>query len=197
MKELVAGIGLNWIWLVVILGAAGLAAWFLMNRHPRSLTQKMGDKIKHAQFTYITDIELPDGIGGILDIEQLVLTQRGLVVIDRLEAEGRVFGATNIDLWTQILNGRSVKFENPLYQLSVIKQVVKNIIPGVPVHGLIVLGESASFEKGTPEGVVTLADLPMMLASLPHERISEALCEQAWQRLLRIARKDGKAISTT
>lgn len=197
MKGLAFDLGLSGIAAIIGVFIILLAFWFFMNRRPRGLAQKIEQKIKQAQFTSITDIELPDGIGGILDIERLVLTQQGLVVIERLEAEGRVFGAANIDLWTQILNGRSVKFENPLYQQTVIQQVVKNIVPGVPVYGLIVLGESASFEKGTPDGVITLADLPRALASFPKEGISEVLCGQAWLRLLRIARKNGKAINTT
>ncbi len=181
----------------IILGSAILLflAWFLMKRQPRTLAQKITAKLTQAELINLTDIVLPDGIGGLFDIAQLVQIEQGIVVIEQLEAEGRVFGAVHIDLWTQILKGRSVKFENPLYGLSTTQQVIKNLIPGVPVHGLIVLGEAASFEKSVPEGVTSLVDLPQVLAALPNHKLATSRCNEAWQRILRIARKDGKALS--
>lgn len=181
----------------IIFGSAILSflVWFLMKRQPRTLAQKITAKLTQSELINLTDIVLPDGIGGLFDIAQLVQIEQGIVVIEQLEAEGRVFGAEHIDLWTQILKGRSVKFENPLYGLSTTQQVIKNLIPGVPVHGLIVLGEAASFEKSVPEGVTSLVGLPQALAALPNQKLATSRCNEAWQRILRIARKDGKSLS--
>jgi hypothetical protein len=183
-------------WLVGTAALLGLL-WLIFMRRSRTLAQKIGIKVAHSKSQTMTDIVVPDGIGGVLDIPRLVQIEQGIVVVDQLEAQGRVFGAAHIDLWTQILKGRSIKFDNPFYSLAVTQQVIESLVPGVPVYSLVVLGEEASFEKGTPEGATTLANLPQALKALPQQNLAIGLCEEAWQRIRRIARKDGKALSAT
>ena len=53
----------------------------------------------------IKNIIIPDGIGGILEIEQLRLLDQGILIIETYPVSGHLFGAEEIDQWTQLSTG--------------------------------------------------------------------------------------------
>jgi len=141
----------------------------------------------------IKHIVIPDGIGGLLEINHIVLLDQGLLLIDSLISQGNVFGGDNLDEWTQISKGRSFQFANPLRRLKTSKQALSALAPNIPIFYHIVFSDDTVFPRGKPDFVSVLNSLQQDLEYLRSEPMIMAKSKQAWERILRIARKDGQA----
>jgi hypothetical protein len=141
----------------------------------------------------VQHIVIPDGIGGLLEINHIILLDRGILLIDSVTSEGNVFGGEKLDEWTQISKGRSYKFPNPLRRQKTSKQAISALVPGIPIFNHIVFSENAVFPRGKPDAVSMLSSLQQDLEYLQTQPIIVEKSRQAWGRLLRIARKDGQA----
>jgi len=142
----------------------------------------------------ISDFIIPDGIGGLLEIERLVLTDHGLLLIETYSMSGNLFGAEKIDLWTQIIDGRSYKFSNPLRHIRTSRQAIKALLPNLPIFCCVVFTSDSVFPKGKPEEVSVLKTLVEDLAYIKQTPKIATRSQAAWDRLIRIARKDGQAV---
>ena len=103
------------------------------------------------------DIQIEDGVGGLIQIDSLLLTARGLVVLDIKEVCGTVFGADEIDEWTVMHQNQRLSFVNPQHTLDYRLIAVRQLVRGLPVFGHILFPNEAEFNKGKPKYVI-LAD---------------------------------------
>ncbi len=142
----------------------------------------------------IKHIVIPDGIGGLLEINQIILLDQGLLLIEAIVSDGNVFGGEDLDEWTQISKGRSFKFANPLRRLKTAKQALSTLVPGVPIFYHLVFSDETVFPRGKPNSVSVLHSLQSDLAYLQNEPVMMKKSKQAWERILRIARIDGHAV---
>jgi len=142
----------------------------------------------------IKDFIIPDGIGGLLEIEHLVLLDQGLLLIETYPISGNLFGAEKIDLWTQIIEGRSYKFANPLRHIRTSRQAVKALLPNIPIFCRVIFTSDSVFPKGKPEEVSVLKTLAEDLSVIQQSPAMVNRAQAGWDRLLRIARKDGQAV---
>ena len=78
--------------LVLILIGAGFGFWLYRRKSPfqRELS-KLARAVGHAEFV---DTLLPDGMGGEIHIERLLLTNRGFLLIDTRDVQGMVSPAS-------------------------------------------------------------------------------------------------------
>ena len=157
---------------------------------PKSSLKRIMEPISKGEIKHII---IPDGIGGLLEINHIVLLDQGLLLIDSLTSQGNVFGGDNLDEWTQISKGRSFKFANPLRRLKTSKQSLSALVPNIPIFYHIVFSDDTVFPRGKPGFVSVLNSLQQDLEYLQSEPIITAKSKQAWERILRIARKDGQA----
>jgi hypothetical protein len=191
-------INLDYLWqLSLIATVLLLVLLLLLSRHKRkNRKQKQADRIlKQISKDEVASIVIPDGIGGLIEIERLILMEQGLLVIESYPIAGHLFGAENIDQWTQIVDGRSFKFANPLRHVHNAKQALQILVPKVPIYSRVVFTGDGDFPKGKPEDVSVVATLEQDLESIKSAPKLPAVIEIAWQRVLRIARKNGKAIA--
>lgn len=128
------------------------------------------------------DVILPDGRGGWTQIDHLVLTPAGLLVVESKNFQGSILGRKEEATWTQVLGRQRFSFQNPLRQNYAHVQAVKALRLGVPVLERVVFTNTARFPKGLPEGVSRLATLAKDLKPYRAGVVSKAL-QQAWQRL--------------
>ena len=98
---------------------------------------------------------------------------------------GIIFCADNIDEWSQVLEGKSYKFKNPLVDLDYQVNAVSACIPGVPVDGYLFFDHQALFPKGYPERVIQLNTIPQSLKRNKHASV-EAAVEFAWETIKKI-----------
>jgi len=142
----------------------------------------------------VKEIIIPDGIGGLLEIEHLILVKQGLFLIESYPIQGNLFGAETIHDWTQIFEGRSYKFANPLRHIRTSRQAIKSLAPSIPVFCRVIFTADSHFPKGKPDEVSVLASLAEDMLALNDEKDISEHALKAWNSIMRIARKDGQAV---
>ncbi len=167
---------------------------FLWKKRQLSSAAQIDKILQPFKRDEVKEIIIPDGIGGLLEIEHVVLLDQGLLLIETYPISGNLFGADQIDEWTQIVDGRSYKFTNPLWHIHTARQALKLLAPNVPIFCRVVFNADSHFPKGKPSEVSVLETLSedMQVVTESPDIIDKA--EKAWQRCLRIARKNGQAL---
>ena len=152
-----------WVWalgvvLVIIVFGVGIRSY--RNRHVRRLNRT----IRGLGSRVLSNILLPDSVEGQVHVDYLVLSAGGILVIDVKDYRGMLFGGANTDVWTQVVDGRSYKFENPLYRNRAREAAVRALAPGATVRGIVVFTDAGHFPRQRPAGVYMLAGLGDELA---------------------------------
>jgi hypothetical protein len=104
----------------------------------------------------LRDVLIPDGSGGQLHIDFLLLTGRGLLVVDYRDVEGVVFGGEHMREWAVMNGSERSTFLNPLEALYDRIAAVKLLAGEVPVDGRIIFTSRSKFPKGRPPRVLRL-----------------------------------------
>ena len=107
----------------------------------------------------LTNIVIPDGMDGHIHIEYLLLTRRGILVLDVKDVAGAIFGSDKMDEWAVIDGRRRFGFRNPQGPLYDRVAAVRLITRDVPVDGRVVFMPSGEFTKGVPSHVAMLDEL--------------------------------------
>lgn len=107
----------------------------------------------------LSDVLVPDGNGGQIQIEHLLLTANGLVVIDVKRYAGTIFASDRMEEWTVI--GRNGRFTFPNPQTTLYDRVaaLRQLVRDVPVAGHVLFSAEADFSKGRPRDVVLPSEL--------------------------------------
>ena len=179
---------------ILFLAIAIIAFFFSKKKH--HVNKRIELALKPYSQADLQDVVFPDGVGGLVDIERLVLLKQGILLIETYPISGNLFGADKIEKWTQMFNGKSFKFTNPLYRIQMLRQAVKAIAPNTPIfYRVIFTANDSSFPKGKPDDVSTLLTLENDLENLEQAPMMTEKQRSNWDRILRIARKDGQAIN--
>src|SRR5688500_17797523 len=110
-------------------------------------------------YEMLKNVLMPNGNGGQIHIHYLLLTQRGLLVLDLLDHPGAVFGGDQMIEWTVIGKKRRFTFANPQHALYDRMAAVRLLTGDVPVEGRIVFTARSEFPKGKPRNVLRIDDL--------------------------------------
>jgi len=135
-----------------------LMFWLLYRRrsaHRRSLTRVL----KAIAFERIDQLVIPNGDEGEIQIDHLLLTAHGLLIIHVKDVIGTVFGSDKMQDWTVISDDRRFTFGNPQPALYDRIAAVRQIVRQVPVAGRILFLDGAQFTKGVPGLVCNLDEL--------------------------------------
>lgn len=135
-----------------------LIIWLLYRRFVRkSYSQiQIEQVLKPYKQDELKNVILPDGLGGLLEIEKIFLLEQGILILRDYPISGHLFGAEKIEQWTQIVDGRSYKFTNPLHHLEHARQAIRSLIPKMPVFCHVVFTADSNFPKGKPAAVSVL-----------------------------------------
>ena len=166
-----------------------LAVW-LGVRLRRRLRARPAAVFRRIARAHLRDIVIPDGLEGEIQLDHVLLTARGAVVVDLRNAHGAVFSGRRLDPWTVMHGARRFTFRNPLDTLDARVQAVRRLCEGLPVTGRVVFVGRVSFPRGRTPGVVTLDDLEaeFMAAGEPAPA-GEPGAEGGWARLADAARR--------
>ncbi len=169
-----------------------LFAWLIYYRFRRvhSALRIIDEILKPYRRDEVDHLIIPDGMGGLMEIERLVLTEQGLLIIETYPISGHLFGADHIEQWTQIINGKSYKFTNPLRHCHNIRESLQALVPKIPVFCRVVFTADSNFPKGKPAEASVLATLADDLAEVFDDAKAPQRLDDAWQRITRIGRKD-------
>lgn len=161
--------GLYGLLIVAVLVIAGIA-WYIRQQMKKSQHQRHVQKVLESLgVKYLRDIVLPDGLEGMAFIDYLLLVPDGVVVLDINYSEGHLFGGNAVDQWSQVINNKTYKFNNPLYDNQAKCQAVlwnvENILgdnfnkTDWKTHGWIAFSNAGNFPKGIPDHVSMIDDL--------------------------------------
>ncbi|MDH5377326.1 MAG: NERD domain-containing protein [Gammaproteobacteria bacterium] len=140
-----------------------------LNKDQRQLHKVIKSVSKH----YMRDIFIPDGLGGFKHIDYVVLTPAGIAVITAQDFPGILFGGEKVDLWTQVVQSKSYKFNNPLPYNRECVQAVKLVSDLLPVIGRTTFTSAGTFPKGIPETVSLTHTLKEDLLNGEQQSISD------------------------
>ncbi len=144
--------------LVSILAVALLfLVWAVYRRRLRGdRLQKVLNEISHDR---IDGLVIPNGDDGEIQIDHLLLTSQGLLIVDIKDVVGTVFGSDKMQDWTVISEERRYTFPNPQTALYDRIAAVRHIVRQVPVEGRLLFLDTAEFTKGVPDLVSDLDTL--------------------------------------
>ena len=134
-----------------------LVVWLIYRRRMGgNRLQRVFDEISYDR---IDDVLIPNGEDGEIHIDHLLLTSRGLLIVDIKDVDGTVFGSDKMEKWTVISATNRFTFSNPQPALHDRIAAVRNIVRQVPVAGRLVFLDGGEFTKGTPELVADIDGL--------------------------------------
>jgi hypothetical protein len=146
----------NWIIAGIVLLLLLLGWWIYRRRQGGNHLQRVLDDIGYDR---IDGVLIPNGDDGEIQIDHLLLTSRGLLIIDIKDVSGTVFGSDKMENWTVISNKHRFTFSNPQPALYDRIAAVRQIVRQVPVEGRLVFLDGAEFTKGVPDLVAGIDDL--------------------------------------
>ena len=129
------------------------------------------------------NIHLPDGTDSEVTIDHLLLGRDAIIVVGVMRFEGLIFGSPHTDQWTQVINRRSYKFDNPDHKLQDQINAVRLIAPGVEVNGWHLFGHGAKFPRDKPDNVLQPGDIKS-LPTRPRRGDIPKQLRAAWKQLV-------------
>jgi hypothetical protein len=146
-------------WLLPALAVLILLILWLIYRYVRGRSNALQRAFNAISFERIEGLVVPNADEGEIQIDQLLLTAKGLLIVDVKEARGIVFGSDKMQDWTVISDERRYTFSNPQPMLFDRIAAVRQIVRDVPVAGRLLFLDGARFTKGVPGLVCTLEEL--------------------------------------
>ena len=142
-------------------------------------------KVTAGSADFLRNVLVPDGNGGDFHLDFVLLTSRGVVVIDMRDIVGMVFGGDQMTDWTLMNGAQRSTFVNPQSGLYDRIASVKAIAGETPVEGRIVFTKRAKFPKGQPRFTVSLDSVASEFPKLGAAELEIAVAKYrpGWDRI--------------
>jgi Nuclease-related domain len=166
----VLGWMLSWIW-----------RWY----RERSARKSLIGTITAVGVDYLKDVLVPDGMNSFFHVDFLLLTPRGVVVIDLRDVGGNIFGGDQMTEWTVMDGANRFTFTNPQSSLYDRIAAVKALAGDMPVEGRIVFTRRARFPKGLPKWTLMVDSLSSDFPTVERAAMANTAgrFSEAWQRI--------------
>ena len=176
--------GIAIVVLALLLCGAGWLLWRWYHQPQRLLARRLALLAQNR----LARVFIPDGLGGEIYLDHLLLTPRGLLLLDVQDHYGTVFAGEQLKTWTVQQPPHRVTFENPLFQLRERATAVNLLAPDIPLHSAVVFPDDTVFAKGRPDAVTTIAQLSNPEPQSP--AMDEVLAEWSaqWQQICAAAK---------
>ncbi len=162
--------------------AAGCAGFLGLRAYQRRARRKsLLARLERVASAAAHQVLVPDGMGGFIHIDHLLLTPRGILVLDTRRVAGLIFGGDQMSDWTVMGRGHRYTFDNPQPALYDRIAAVKAVVGDVPVEGRLLFSNVGKFTKGIPKWVVMLdgieVEFPVVDRGGEAFAASDAVCE--------------------
>jgi hypothetical protein len=158
MSDILSG-EYNAIYLLPLLLVVSLLTLLLLYRRRAVKGHSLSQVLNEIAFERVDKMIIPNVDDGEIQIDHLLLTAQGILIIDIKDVQGAVFGGDKMQDWTVISENRRFTFSNPQPALFDRIAAVRHIVREVPVAGRILFLDGAEFAKGVPGLVTTLDEL--------------------------------------
>ena len=113
-----------------------------------------GDVLRVIGVNSLHDVLLPDSVGGQIHLEHVLLTAKGIVVVDVKSFDGTIFASNRSEEWTVISGLQRFTFPNPQVALFDRVAAIKAISRDIPVNGVILFSGNSEFAKDRPSDTI-------------------------------------------
>ena len=172
---------------VAALAVAALVAVSLRYYRRRARRRALLERLEAIALAAEHQVLVPDGMGGYIHLDHLLLTPRGVLILDTRRVPGLIFGGDQMSEWTVMARGRRYTFDNPQPALFDRIAAVKALVGEVPVDGLLVFSNAGKFAKGKPKGVLMLDGLEVEFPAVGRggeDSVEVAAYRAAWGSLV-------------
>jgi len=146
-------------WLLPLLIVVALLLAWLIYRYVKASRNSLRRVLKDIAYESFEHLVIPSANEGEIQIDQLLLTSQGLLVLEVKDVAGIVFGSDKMQDWTVMADDRRYTLSNPQPAMFDRIAAVREIVRQVPVAGRILFLDGAEFTKGVPSLVCTLEEL--------------------------------------
>ncbi len=131
------------------------------------------------------NVLVPDGMGAAMHVDYLLLTSRGVLVIDLRDLRGNIFGGDQMTDWTVMSGPARATFQNPQHALYDRVAAVRQLSGNLPAEGRILFTRRGRFPKGLPRWTLMVDSLhtefPLPDSEAAHSWVNQY--RESWQRL--------------
>ena len=156
------------LWTMLGVMVIGLLLFAMRAFRRRRAAHRLHQGIAATGIEHLQDVLVPDGMGGSLHVDYLLLTSRGVVVVDLRDIRGNIFGGDQMTEWTVINGATRSTFQNPQHALYDRVAAVRTLAGELPVEGRVLFTRRASFPKGLPRWTLMVdslrAEFPVVAA---------------------------------
>lgn len=135
----------------------------LMRKYSPAIKGTLGEKkisitlskLQLPNSTIYHDLYIPTSSGKTSQIDHLVLTPKGIFVIETRNYSGWIFGSETSYNWTQVIYKRKQKFYNPIKQneghiKALMHYLGEKSLSNVPIHSVIVFNDEVTLKFKEP-----------------------------------------------
>jgi Nuclease-related domain len=182
------GIDPEWIGIgAILLLLAAVCFWGVRAYQRRARRRALLARLERVAFEGVHQVLVPDGMGGFIHIDHLLLTPRGVLVLDTRRVAGLIFGGDQMSDWTVMGRSRRYTFDNPQPALYDRIAAVKALVDDVQVEGRLLFSNVGKFTKGIPKWVLMLdgieVEFPVVDRAMK-DSPAFAHFTEAWSRLV-------------
>jgi hypothetical protein len=146
----------EWIAAGAVLAVIGAGTYVGVGAYQRRARRKgLLARLDRIAYDSAHQVLVPDGMGGYIHIDHLLMTPRGLLVLDTRRVAGLIFGGDQMSEWT-VIGRRRFTFDNPQPALYDRIAAVKAMVGEFPVEGRLLFSNVGKFTKGMPKYVMML-----------------------------------------
>ena len=177
----------EWLAAGVAIAVVGVGGYLGAGAYQRRARRKrLLARLDRIAYESAHQVLVPDGMGGYIHIDHLLLTSRGLLVLDTRRVPGLIFGGDQMSDWT-VIGRRRFTFDNPQPALYDRIAAVKALAGDFPVEGRLLFSNIGKFTKGMPKYVMMLdgieVEFPQVDRSLKGSAALESSAE-VWGRVI-------------
>src|ERR1700753_2072846 len=163
-------------------------AFFAVRAYQRRARRKsLLARLERVASAAAHQVLVPDGMGGFIHIDHILLTPRGILILDTRRVAGLIFGGDQMSDWTVMGRSHRYTFDNPQPALYDRIAAVKAIVGEVPVEGRLLFSNVGKFTKGIPKWVMMLDSIEVEFPPVTQsDRLSSTYMQYkaGWDRLL-------------
>jgi hypothetical protein len=150
---------------IVVIALVAIALILILFVNRRRLTMhwrewRIQRSLKRIGCEQIRNLVCADGLDGYYRIDRLALTRDAILLISYKPYGGNIYCAERISEWTQVVEQKSFKFANPLFELENQVTALKLLVGDAPLQGYLFFNQGARFPKGHPDSVLQANTIP-------------------------------------
>ena len=176
----------SWLlWLIMAIAICLLTSAFVFliwlrftaaRRHTLGTLRNIADRL-------LRDVVLPDGVGGHIGIDVLLVRDNRLYLLLLRHADGAIFAGDKMDQWSVVGRQRFV-FGNPLHALQDRAIAVRALLPEFEVVPRVLFTGRGHFPKGCPGNAQLFEEFARPLRRMKKDTaVLDTRLESAWTRL--------------